>query len=94
MTELKDVEQELRRFQTRLFAAAAFVLLCFGLLAFRLTHLQVVKHEELSVRAENNRIAVVPIVPNRGLTVDRNGVVLANNYPAYTLELKLALIQT
>lgn len=87
MTELKDVEQELRRFQTRLFAAAAFVLLCFGLLAFRLTHLQVVKHEELSVRAENNRIAVVPIVPNRGLIVDRNGVVLANNYSAYTLEL-------
>ncbi len=87
MTELKNVEQELRRFQTRLFAAAAFVLLCFGLLAFRLTHLQVVKHEELSVRAENNRISVVPIVPNRGLIVDRNGVVLANNYSAYTLEL-------
>jgi penicillin-binding protein 2 len=87
MTELKDVQQELRRFQTRLFAAAVFVLLCFGLLAFRLTHLQVVKNEELSVRAENNRIAVVPIVPNRGLIVDRNGVVLANNYSAYTLEL-------
>ena len=87
MTELKDVEQELRRFHTRLFAAAMFVLLCFGLLTFRLTHLQVVKHEELSVRAENNRIAVVPIVPNRGLIVDRNGVVLADNYSAYTLEL-------
>ena len=87
MTELKNVEQELRRFHTRLLAAAMFVLLCFGLLAFRLTHLQVVKHEELSVRAENNRIAVVPIVPNRGLIVDRNGVVLADNYSAYTLEL-------
>ncbi len=92
MTELKNVEQELRRFHTRLFAAAAFVLLCFGLLAFRLTHLQVAKHDELSVRAENNRIAVVPIVPNRGLIVDRNGVVLANNYSAYTLELMPARI--
>ena len=92
MTELKNVEQELRRFHTRLFAAAAFVLLCFGLLTFRLTHLQVAKHEELSVRAENNRIAVVPIVPNRGLIVDRNGVVLANNYSAYTLELMPARI--
>ena len=92
MTELKNVEQELRRFHTRLFAAAAFVLLCFGLLVFRLTHLQVAKHEELSVRAENNRIAVVPIVPNRGLIVDRNGVVLANNYSAYTLELMPARI--
>ena len=92
MTEIKNVEQELRRFHTRLFAAAAFVLVCFGLLAYRLTHLQVSKHEELSVRAENNRIAVVPIVPNRGLIVDRHGVVLANNYSAYTLELMPARI--
>src|SRR5690606_13016400 len=38
-------------------------------------------------RAESNRIAVVPIVPNRGLIVDRNGIVLANNYSAYTLEI-------
>ena len=44
-------------------------------------------HDELSTQAENNRIAVVPIVPNRGLIVDRNGVVLANNYSAYTLEI-------
>jgi len=92
VTEIKNVEQELRRFHTRLFAAAAFVLVCFGLLAYRLTHLQVSKHEELSVRAENNRIAVVPIVPNRGLIVDRHGVVLANNYSAYTLELMPARI--
>ena len=87
MTELKNVEQELGRFQTRLVAAAAFVLLCFGLLGFRLFHLQVQQHDELSVQAENNRISVVPIVPNRGLIVDRNGVVLADNYSAYTLEI-------
>lgn len=92
MTELKNVELELRRFHTRLLAAAAFVLLCFGLLGYRLMHLQIDKHEELSVRAENNRISVVPIVPNRGLIVDRNGVVLANNYSAYTLELMPARI--
>ena len=59
----------------------------FGLLGARLVHLQIVKHEELATQAENNRIAVVPIVPNRGLIVDRNGVVLANNYSAYTLEI-------
>ena len=87
MTELKNVEQELSRFRTRLVAAAAFVLFLFGLLGARLVHLQVFKHEELSTRAESNRIAVVPIVPNRGLIVDRNGVVLANNYSAYTLEI-------
>src|SRR5438552_18041497 len=87
MTELKNIEQELSRFRTRLVAAAAFVLFAFGLLATRLVYLQVVKHAELSTQAENNRIAVVPIVPNRGLIVDRNGVVLANNYSAYTLEI-------
>ena len=45
------------------------------------------RHEELATQAENNRIAVVPVVPNRGLILDRNGVVLANNYSAYTLEI-------
>jgi penicillin-binding protein 2 len=87
MTELKNIELELSRFRTRLFAAAAFVLFLFGLLGARLVHLQVVKHDELSTQAENNRIAVVPILPNRGLIVDRNGIVLANNYSAYTLEI-------
>lgn len=87
MTEIKNLEAELSRFRTRLWAAAGFVLFCFALLVARLLVLQVVRHDELATQAENNRIAVVPIVPNRGLIVDRNGVVLANNYSAYTLEI-------
>ena len=87
MTELKNLEQELGRFRYRLWAAAGFVLFCFGLLVFRLVVLQVVRHDDLANQAEANRIAVVPIVPNRGLIVDRNGVVLATNYSAYTLEI-------
>ena len=87
MTEIRNVEQELSRFRLRLVAAAAFVLFSFGLLGARLAYLQIVKYEELATQAENNRIAVVPIVPNRGLIVDRNGVVLADNYSAYTLEI-------
>ncbi|MDE2093804.1 MAG: penicillin-binding protein 2, partial [Burkholderiales bacterium] len=87
MTELKNVEQEVRRFRLRLLAAAAFVLFAFGLLGARLVYLQVYMHAELSTQAENNRITVVPIVPNRGLILDRNGIVLANNYSAYTLEI-------
>jgi penicillin-binding protein 2 len=90
VTELKNVEQELSRFNTRLLAAAAFVLFAFGVLAARLVHLQVFKHEELSTQAENNRIAIVPVVPIRGLIVDRKGIVLANNYSAYTLEISPA----
>ncbi|MGQ0599648.1 penicillin-binding protein 2 [Aquabacterium sp.] len=87
MTELKNLEQELSRFRARLWAAAGFVIFCFGLLVFRLYVLQIVRHDDLATQAENNRIAVVPIVPNRGLIVDRHGVVLANNYSAYTLEI-------
>ncbi|MBH1987822.1 MAG: penicillin-binding protein 2 [Burkholderiales bacterium] len=87
MTELKNLEQELGRFRARLWAAAGFVLFCFCLLVFRLVVLQIMRHDDLEARAENNRTAVVPIVPNRGLIVDRNGVVLANNYSAYTLEI-------
>jgi penicillin-binding protein 2 len=87
MTELKNVEQEVGRFRMRLAAAAAFVLFAFGLLGARLVYLQVYKHDELSTQAEANRITVVPLVPNRGLILDRHGVVLANNYSAYTLEI-------
>lgn len=87
MTELRNVEADLSRFRARILAASAVVLLCFLLLAARLTWLQVVRHAELDEQAEANRTAIVPIVPNRGLIVDRNGIVLATNYSAYTLEL-------
>jgi penicillin-binding protein 2 len=87
VTELKDLARELDRFRLRIVAAALFVLVCFGLLAARLVWLQVVRHDELATRAEANRTAIVPIVPNRGRIVDRHGVVLANNYTAYTLEI-------
>ncbi|UXH78200.1 penicillin-binding protein 2 [Roseateles amylovorans] len=87
MTVLKNLHQELSRFRLRLIAAAAFVLFCFGLLVARLLFLQVVQHDTLLERAESNRVSVVPIVPNRGLIVDRHGVVLASNYSAYTLEI-------
>ncbi len=87
LTELRNIEVELVRFRTRTLAAAAFVLLCFGVLVFRWFVLQVVRHDDLQAQAEANRIGVVPIVPNRGLIVDRNGIVMATNYPAYTLEI-------
>ncbi len=87
LSVLRDVEQEVDRFRGRVLAAGVFVLLAFLLLATRLIYLQVFRHEELATQAEANRIAVVPIVPNRGIIVDRNGVVLATNYSAYTLEI-------
>ena len=87
MTELRNVEADLARFRLRVLVVSIVVLACFGLLAARLVVLQVVRHEELKAQAESNRTAVVPVVPNRGLILDRNGVVLATNFSAYTLEI-------
>jgi penicillin-binding protein 2 len=87
MTEIKDTERELQLFRLRLSVAGLVVFICFGLLMLRFLWLQAVRHSEYAERAESNRISVVPAVPNRGLIVDRNGVVLARNYSAYTLEI-------
>jgi penicillin-binding protein 2 len=57
------------------------------LLVARLSYLQIVRHEDLHEQAESNRTAVIPTVPPRGTILDRNGVVLASNYSAYTLEI-------
>ncbi|MFG6443060.1 penicillin-binding protein 2 [Roseateles sp. LKC17W] len=92
MVVLKNLHQELARFRARVLAAGAFVLFCFGLLVARLVWLQIMQHDSLAERAESNRIAVVPIVPNRGLIKDRHGVVLASNYSAYTLEINPAKV--
>jgi penicillin-binding protein 2 len=87
MTELRNVEADLSKFRGRVLAASAAVLVCFLLLTSRLVWLQIVRHEDLDEQAEANRTAIVPIVPNRGLILDRNGIVLATNYSAYTLEI-------
>ena len=71
----------------RVLVVGIVIVLAFVLLASRLVYLQVVRHEDLSEQAESNRTAVVPVVPNRGLILDRNGIVLASNYSAYTLEI-------
>ena len=87
MTVIRNVQLELSRFRMRVLVASIVVALCFGLVAARLFYLQVARHDDLLAQAENNRTAIVPIVPNRGLILDRNGIVLASNYSAYTLEI-------
>ncbi|MGD9774602.1 penicillin-binding protein 2 [Diaphorobacter sp.] len=87
MTELRNTEADTGRFRLRVLVVGVVVLLAFLLIVARLVVLQVVRHEDLADQAESNRTAIVPIVPNRGLILDRNGVVLATNYSAYTLEI-------
>jgi penicillin-binding protein 2 len=87
LAELRDNQAELYRFRSRVAIVQAVVLACFLLLAMRLSYLQIVRHDDLQEQAENNRTAVIPTVPPRGTILDRNGVVLASNYSAYTLEI-------
>ena len=87
MTVFKNTERELHYFRLRVSAIGLFVFLCFGALTTRFVWLQVIKHSDYAAQAEENRISVVPVVPNRGLILDRNGVVLARNFSAYTLEI-------
>jgi penicillin-binding protein 2 len=85
--ELKNHQREIFYFRLRLAIGIGFVLTLFAILLLRFVYLQVVRHDYYETLAESNRISVVPIVPNRGLILDRNGVVLAHNYSGYTLEI-------
>ena len=87
MNLMRDVEVDLRRYRGRALIVAFVVLLAFFLLFARLVYLQLWRYEDLNEQAESNRTAIVPIVPNRGVIMDRNGIVLATNYSAYTLEI-------
>jgi penicillin-binding protein 2 len=94
MTEIKDTERELSMFRSRLLVVGVFVFICFGILMARFVWLQIIKHNHYALQADENRISIVPVVPNRGLILDRNGVILARNFSAYTLEITPSKIQT
>ena len=87
MRIIRNIEGDLRRFRARVVVVTGAILIAFGLLSIRLFYLQVIRYDDLNAQAENNRTAIVPIVPNRGVIMDRNGIVLATNYSAYTLEI-------
>jgi len=83
---IRDQQRELLVFRSRLMLSGLFIVVAFGVLLARFSWLQVVQSTYYHTLAEANRISVAPVVPNRGIIVDRNGVVLAANYSAYTLE--------
>ncbi|MDR1350635.1 MAG: penicillin-binding protein 2 [Zoogloeaceae bacterium] len=87
MNDFQHSQQELTQFRRRILFSTFAVFLLSGAIFARLAYLQVVLHEYYSTRAESNRISLSPIAPNRGNITDRNGVVLARNYSAFTLEI-------
>ena len=84
---MRNPEREVHYFRVRVLVAMGLVLTCFTLLIARFSWLQVVKHDAYLAQAEINRIAVLPVAPNRGLIRDRHGRIIARNYSAYTLEI-------
>ena len=93
MKPLRNPERELLQFRERLVAASVLVAIGFLILCLRLSWLQLVRHGEFLARAEQNRIALVPVTANRGLIKDRNGIIIAKNYSAYTLEIEPAKVE-
>jgi len=84
---IKDHHAEARLFARRAGLAALAATLALGAVAARLVQLQVLDHERYSTLSRENRVRLVPLPPPRGLIFDRNGVPVAENRPAYRLEL-------
>ncbi len=87
LTNLKDHAFEYHLYINRVVNAVIIVGCCFFVLLVRLAYLQVIQHDKFSTLAYNNQMRTVPIDPQRGLIFDRNGILLAENTPIYSLEI-------
>lgn len=85
--QVKDAARESGLFRARLLQAGVLLLAALLALAARYAWLQLSRHEEFATRSESNRIKLRPVAPARGLVYDRNGVLLADNRPAFRIEL-------
>ena len=83
---MQDLAAEQIVFRARVIVAVALVALAFLILILRMAHLQVTEYDHCRTLSENNRVKILPLEPTRGLIFDRNGVVLAQNVPTYSLD--------
>ncbi|ROV58507.1 penicillin-binding protein 2 [Vibrio ponticus] len=86
-TKIRDYQAESRLFASRAIVAFLGIVVMMGLLVANLYNIQVNQYQDYKTRSNDNRIKVVPIAPNRGLIYDRNGVLLAENRPVFSLEI-------
>lgn len=84
---IKEPRDEQRLFERRAWAAFVIIVVCMLALLSRYAWLQIFAHENFATRSESNRVSIRPVVPNRGLIYDRRGRVIAENRPAYRLEI-------
>ncbi|GAB4291007.1 MAG: penicillin-binding protein 2 [Thiohalomonadaceae bacterium] len=84
---LRNPQWENYLFRRRVIVAAAFSIALLTFVIIRLFYLQVVNHEHYTTLSRNNRVDILPIAPTRGLIYDRNGVIVAENQPTFSLEI-------
>ena len=87
---LKDVQQEKRIFRNRVFISMGIVAFFLILLVSRYAYLQIVSYEEFNTASDKNRIRLQPLAPARGYIYDRNGILLADNYPVFSATISRA----
>jgi len=84
---LKDHEKDARLVRNRVVVGAVAIVLLICVLIARLYYLQIIQYDYHSTLSENNRVHVQPIPPTRGLIFDRNGVIVADNRPSFSLSM-------
>ncbi|EKT4456865.1 penicillin-binding protein 2 [Pseudomonas putida] len=84
---LKDHEKDARLVRKRVVVGAVAIMLLICVLIARLYYLQIIQYDYHSTLSENNRVHVQPIPPTRGLIFDRNGVIVADNRPSFSLSM-------
>lgn len=84
---IKDNIREAHLFQVRIITSVVIAAILFSIIIFRLFYLQILSHDHYTALSEDNRVNILPISPIRGLIYDRNGILLAQNLPSFTLEL-------
>ena len=84
------MQQEKRIYKGRIFFAIFIVVICLLILICRYAYLQIVHYDDFTTASDKNRIRLQPLAPARGYIYDRNGVLLADNYPVFTATLSRA----
>lgn len=84
---IRNTKHEIQSFRFRVIFLMVFFIMLFGALLMRMYYLQITQHDKYQTLSEKNRVTVLPIPPNRGLIFDRNGVILADNIPTFSLHI-------
>ena len=87
---LKNAQQEKRIYRNRIFISAGIVAFFLLLLIVRYAYLQISHYDEFSTASDQNRIRLQPLAPARGYIYDRNGILLADNYPVFSATMSRA----